>query len=83
MLSSIVLIDTNSFILQIKIQDFHEDIKYSVEKRFDKFDFETEKFFTLEENAKFIGMMKDEFDGQIMTEFVELRPKMYTYAKRQ
>ena len=31
---------------------------------------------------KVIGLMKDELGGEIMTEFVTLRPKMYAYKTR-
>ena len=33
----------------------------------------------LQEKKKVIGLLKDELDGRIMTEFVALRPKTYAY----
>ena len=38
------------------------------------------KFFD-ETNIKVIGKMKDEFDGVIVNEFVELKSKMYSIKK--
>ena len=32
-------------------------------------------------NIKVIGLMKDKLGGTIMTEFVALRPKLYSYKK--
>ena len=32
------------------------------------------------ENKKVIGLMKDKLGGEIMKEFISLRPKMYSYS---
>ena len=72
-------IDTCSFIINIKKEDFYEDIANDVEKRFDTSNYETDRSLPTEKNKKVIGLMKDELAGKIMTEFVALRLKTYSY----
>ena len=54
-----------------------------VEARFDTSDYSKTDFRPLPIglNKKVIGLMKDELGGAIMTEFVALRPNLYSYKK--
>ena len=70
--------DTDSFIMHIKTEDFYEDIANDVEKRFDTSNNDNRPL-TTGKNKKVIGLMKDGLGGKIMTEFVALRPKTYSY----
>ena len=71
--------DTDSFIMHIKTEDFYEDTTNDVEKRFDTSNYEVNRPLPMGKNKKVIGLMKDELGGKIMTEFVALRPKTYSY----
>ena len=71
--------DTDSFIMNIKTEDFYKDITNDVEKRFDTSNYEVNRPLPTGENKKVIGLMKDELGGKIITEFVTLRPKPYSY----
>ena len=71
--------DTDSFIINIKTEDFYKDITDEVEKRFDTSNSGVDRSFPTEKNKKVIGLMKDELGGKITTEFVALRPKTYSY----
>ena len=71
--------DTDSFIMNIKTEDFYKDIANDVEKRFDTSDFECDRPLPKGKNKKVIGLMKDELGGRVITEFVALRPKTYSY----
>ena len=71
--------DTGSFIMNIKTNDFYKDIANDVEKRFDTSNYECNKPLPIGNNKKVIGLMKDELGGKIITEFVTLRPKTYSY----
>ena len=71
--------DTHSFIIQIKTEDVYEGIANDVEKRFDTSNYAIERRLLTGKNEKVIGLMKDELGRKIMTEFVVLRPKTYSY----
>ena len=71
--------DADSFIMNIKIEDFYNDIANDVEKRFDTSNYQCDRPLPTGKNKKVIGLMKDELGGRIITEFVTLRPKTYSY----
>ena len=71
--------DTDSIIIQIKSEDVYKDITNDIEKRFDKSNYEVNRPLPTAKNKSVIGLMKDELEVKIMTEFVVLRPKTYSY----
>ena len=71
--------DTNSFVMNIKTNDFYKDIANDVDKRFDASNYEVNRPLPTGKNKKVIGLMKDELGGGIITAFVALRPKTYSY----
>ena len=70
---------TDSLIMNIKTNDFYKDISYDVDKRFDTSNYECNRPLPTGKNKKIIGLMKDELGGKIITDFVTLRPKTYSY----
>ena len=70
--------DTDSFIMHIKTENFYKDIADDVEKRFDTSNYEANRPLPTEKNKKMIGLVKDELGVKIKTEFVALRPKTYS-----
>ena len=71
--------DTNLLIYHIKTEDFYADITGNVDRRFNTSGYD--KKLPIRTNKKVIGLMKDELGGAIMTEFVALRPKLYSYGE--
>ena len=67
--------DTDSFIIHIKTEDFYEDIANDVEKWFDlsNYDENDKRLLPIGKNKKVIGLFKDELGGKIMNEFIGLR----------
>ena len=67
--------DTESSIINIKTENFYEDIANDVEKRFDTSHYEVNRPLPKGKNKKVIGLMKDELGGNIMTEFAAIAIK--------
>ena len=71
--------DTDSFIMNIKTEDFYKDISKDVEKRCDTSNYEVNRPLPIGKNKKVIRLMKDELGEKTITEFVTLRLKTYSY----
>ena len=71
--------DTDSFIYDIRIEDFYADIADDVLERFDMSRYDDVRPLPTGKNKKVIGKLKDELGGKIMTEFVAWRLKSYAY----
>ena len=72
--------DRDSLIMNIKTNDFYKDISNDVEKRFDTSNYEVNRTLPIGKNKEVIGLKKDELGRKIITEFVTLRPKTYSYS---
>ena len=66
--------DTDSFIM-----NFYKDISDDVDNRINTSNYEVKRRLPIGKNKKVIGLMKDELGGEIITEFIALRPKTYSY----
>ena len=73
--------DTDSFVINIKTEDFYKDIASDVKKWFDtsKYDKNDKRPFHIGINERVIGKFKDELGGKVMTEFCALRAKAYAH----
>ena len=73
--------DTDSFIYEIKTEDFYADIADDIPARFNTSGYCPNWPLSIGLNKKVIGLMKDELGRAIMTEFMALRPKLCSYKK--
>ena len=55
--------DTDSFIMYIKTEDFYMDIAKDVERNYDTSNYTVERPLPMGKNKKVLGMMKDELGG--------------------
>ena len=73
--------DTDSFVIHIKTEDFFEDINNDVKRWFDTSNYgEIDKtLLKIGANKKVIEMFNDKLGGKIMKEFCALKAETYAY----
>ena len=73
--------DTDSFIIDIKTEDFFEDVSNDVEKWFDtsNYDKNGKRPLPIGKNKKVPVLFKDELGVKIIIEVLAIRPKTYAY----
>ena len=79
--AKLLMTDTDSLVYDIETEDFYKDIALDVMERFDTSNFPKKHGLGIwtDKNKKVIGKFKDEAGGKIITEFVGLRAKLYSY----
>ena len=75
--------DMDSLIYSIETDDFRKDVANDIKDRFNTSGYNSNRPLPVGLNKKVIGLMKDELSGEIMTEFVTLRPKIYAYKTEE
>ena len=70
--------DRDSLIYNIEMKDFYKNVADDVRNRFDTSGYLSNRPLPIGLNENLIGLMKDELGGEIMEEFITLRPKMYS-----
>ena len=73
--------DTDTFVIYIKTEDFYKDIANDVKKWFDTSNYSKDdnRLLPIGSNEKIIGLFKAKLRGKIMNEFVGLRAKIMAY----
>ena len=71
--------DTDSFIVYIKIDDIYKDLAEDVETRSDTSNYELDRPIPKGKNNKGIRLLEDELSGKIITKFVGLKAKTNGY----
>lgn len=77
---NLLYLDTDAFFYEIFTKDLYDDfINPKISMHFDMSDYPLNHKCYSTKNKKVLGVFKDECQGNIITEFVGLRPKLYTF----
>ena len=71
-----MLTDADSLVYEIKTEHVYKDL-YQDKNLFDFSDYPLDSKFFHPVSKNVIGKMEDEFKGKIISELIELKPKMY------
>ena len=74
----LIYTDTDSFVIHTKTEDIYEDFK-DINKHMDFSGYDKNHKCYDATNKKVLGKFKDEVDGKIITHFIGLKPKSYTF----
>ena len=58
--------DTDSFVIYVKTEDFYEDIANDVKEWFDTSNYDNNRLLPIGKNKKVIGLFNDELGGKIV-----------------
>ena len=75
-----MLTDTDSLTYEIEAEDVYKDF-WNDKDMFDNSDYPESSPYYCNANKKIIGKFKDEARGILITEFIGLKSKMYSYVK--
>ena len=70
--------DTDSFVIHIETEDLYKDLQH-INSYMDFSDYPKHHCNYDNTNKKVLGKFKDEMNGNIITEFIALKPKMYAF----
>jgi len=81
--ANVLFTDTDSLCYEIETEDFYKDISSDAQQKFNPSNFSPNHPLSIPTgiNKKVPGMFKDEPGGEIITEFVGLRVKLYAIKK--
>ena len=71
--------DTDSLIVHVQTEDIYADMSLNADL-YDTSNYPAGHPLFSNTNKKIIGKFKDELGGQLLTEFIGIRPKMYSYV---